>query len=82
MKIPRLALLALCFAGPVVHAQAAKQTMAEAAQAMDVCRRVPKADRDQMIGEQVSRAWLATGPSAAAEKQDNHRLPIERKAEA
>ena len=43
MKIPLFALLALCFACPEVHAQAAKQTMAEAAQAMDVCRRVPKA---------------------------------------
>lgn len=74
MKIPRLALIAICFACPEVHAQAAKQTMAEAAQAMDVCRRVPKADRDEMVGEQVSRAWLATGPSAAAEKQDKLNL--------
>ena len=39
-----------------------------------VCRRVPKADRDEMVGEQVSRAWLATGPSAAAERQDKLNL--------
>ena len=58
----------------VAKAQQAKQTMMEAAEAMDVCRRVPKPDRDEMLGEQVSRAWLATAPNAAAEKQDKSTL--------
>ena len=68
----------ICFfalkAGQEAKAQAAKQTMADAAQAMDVCRKVPKADRDEMVGEQVTRAWLATAPGAAAEKQDKANL--------
>ncbi|MDA0291205.1 MAG: hypothetical protein O2922_04340 [Cyanobacteria bacterium] len=61
-------------AGQEANAQEAKQTMADAAQAMDVCRTVPKADRDEMVGEQVTRAWLATAPGAAAEKQDKSNL--------
>ncbi len=68
----------ICFfalnAGQETNAQETKQTMADAAQAMDVCRKVPKADRDEMVGEQVTRAWLATAPGAAAEKQDKSNL--------
>jgi hypothetical protein len=48
--------------------------MAQAAEALDVCRRIAKPDRDQQIGEQAARAWLASAPGAAGERLDPQSL--------
>lgn len=49
---------------------APKQTMVQAAEALDVCRRIAKPDRDQQIGEQAAQAWLSSAPGAAGERLD------------
>ena len=59
---------------PPALAQAKRQTMVQAAEALDVCRRIAKADRDQLVGEQAAQAWIASRPGAAAERQDGANL--------
>jgi hypothetical protein len=59
---------------PQALGQGKRQTMAQAAEALDVCRRIGKADRDQMVGEQAAQAWIASRPGAAAERQDGASL--------
>ncbi len=67
-----LALAPLCalVLGSAAVQAAPKQTMAQAAEALDVCRRIAKPDRDQQIGEQAAQAWLASAPGAAGERLD------------
>jgi hypothetical protein len=62
-------LLWLTLAGGASQA-APKQTMVQAAEALDVCRRIAKPDRDQQIGEQAAQAWLTSAPGAAGERLD------------
>lgn len=44
-----------------------RQTMQQAAEALQVCRRIPKADRDRAVGEQAALAWVESRPDRRAE---------------
>lgn len=44
-----------------------QQTMQQAAEALQVCRRIPKPDRDRAVGEQAALAWVESRPDRNAE---------------
>jgi len=63
-----VATLLLGLAATAAHSQTRpQQTMQQAAEALQVCRRIPKPDRDKAVGEQASLAWVESRPDRNAE---------------
>ncbi|MFW6730781.1 MAG: hypothetical protein ACODUE_03440 [Synechococcus sp.] len=60
--------LLLGLSATMVHSQnRPRQTMQQAAEALQVCRRIPKSDRDRAVGEQAALAWVEGRPDRTAE---------------
>lgn len=60
--------LLLGLSATAVHSQnRPRQTMQQAAEALQVCRGIPKPDRDRAVGEQAALAWVESRPDRAAE---------------
>jgi hypothetical protein len=63
-----VATLLMGLAATAAHSQTRpQQTMQQAAEALQVCRRIPKADRDRAVGEQAALAWVESRPDRRAE---------------